>query len=197
MSKAEQTKQFIVEKTAAIFNMKGFAGTSMSDITGATGLTKGGIYGNFASKDEVALAVFDYNLSRLNKDINAATANSTGAIDALLRMANFYRTRFKTLMIAGGCPILNTAVDADDTHLELKARVSKSIKAWKKNIETIVKQGITQNEIKPVVIAAEFATEFIALIEGGIMLTKATGDITMLSTCINRIEKLIDTELKL
>ena len=32
--------------------MKGYTGTSLSDIVDATGLTKGAIYGNFANKDE-------------------------------------------------------------------------------------------------------------------------------------------------
>ena len=58
MSKAERTKNFIIEKTAPLFNMKGYSGTSMSDITAATGLTKGSIYGNFENKDEVAIAAF-------------------------------------------------------------------------------------------------------------------------------------------
>jgi AcrR family transcriptional regulator len=40
MSKAEKTKQFIIEKTATLFNTKGYISTSLSDITQATGLTK-------------------------------------------------------------------------------------------------------------------------------------------------------------
>jgi len=96
----------------------------------------------------------------------------------------------------GGCPILNTAVEADDTHPLLKEKVSKSINAWKKTIESITKEGIKKKEIRPGVNPAEFATEFISLIEGGIMLTKATGNISMLNTCIRRIEKIINTELK-
>jgi AcrR family transcriptional regulator len=40
MSKAEKTKQFIIEKTAPLFNTKGYNSTSLSDITQATGLTK-------------------------------------------------------------------------------------------------------------------------------------------------------------
>jgi len=51
-TKAEQTRQLIVEKTAPIFNVKGYAGTSVSDMTKATGLTKGSVYGNFANKAE-------------------------------------------------------------------------------------------------------------------------------------------------
>ncbi len=197
MSKAEKTRQFIVEKTAPIFNMKGYAGTSLTDITEATGLTKGSIYGNFANKDEVALAVFDYNLTTLNNQVNARSAAGKTAIDKLLLMANFYRVEFKTVIVSGGCPILNTAVEADDTHTLLKEKVSKAIKAWKKNIESIVKQGIANGEILNKVNPAEFANEFIALIEGGIMLSKVTGDTAMLHTAVNRIVTIINNELKM
>ncbi len=55
-SKAERTRKFIVERTAPIFNMKGYSGTSLTDLTAATGLTKGSIYGNFENKDDVAIA---------------------------------------------------------------------------------------------------------------------------------------------
>ena len=54
MSKAEKTRQFNNESTAELFNKKGYAGTSLSDISEATGLTKGSIYGNFENKDDVA-----------------------------------------------------------------------------------------------------------------------------------------------
>lgn len=196
MDKAERTRQFILEKTASIFNMKGYAGTSLSDLTEATGLTKGSIYGNFANKDEVALAAFDYNLSLLNTTRAALMANSSGAVDKLLTMAGFYRADFKSSMIAGGCPILNTAIEADDTHPLLKEKVSKAIKAWKKNIETLVSQGIAQKEIKKSVNADSFATSFIALIEGGIMMSKVTGNRAMLDNCIDHLEKMIRQELK-
>ena len=196
MTKSEQTRAFIIEKVAPIFNKKGYAGTSLSDMTEATNLTKGSIYGNFANKDEVALAVFDYNLSLFNKGIKAITAGRTNAIDKLLKMANFYRSEFKNTLTHGGCPILNTAVESDDTHPLLKEKVSKSIKAWKKVIESITKEGIEKKEVNSTVNPAEFATEYISLVEGGIMLAKATGNISLLNTCISRIEKIIHSELK-
>ena len=65
LSKSERTKKFIIEKTAPVFNEKGYAGTSMNDLMMVTGLTKGSIYGNFQNKDEVALAAFDYNFGKV------------------------------------------------------------------------------------------------------------------------------------
>ena len=55
MSKAEKTKENIVKQAAALFNQKGYSGSSISDIMQATGLQKGGIYNHFNSKEELAL----------------------------------------------------------------------------------------------------------------------------------------------
>jgi hypothetical protein len=140
--------------------------------------------------------VYDYNLSLLTNGINSAIAGSTNAIDMLLNMLNFYRVHFKNMTTSGGCPILNTAVDADDTHPLLKAKAAKSIRGWKKQIETIVKQGIARNEVKPTVVPGEFAVTFISLIEGGIMMSKVTGDFSLLYTAIQRVEKIIAAELQ-
>jgi TetR/AcrR family transcriptional repressor of nem operon len=68
MSKAEKTKQFIIEKTATLFNTKGYTSTSLSDITAVTGLTKGSIYGNFENKDDVALQAYKHNSGWLGKN---------------------------------------------------------------------------------------------------------------------------------
>ena len=39
-TKSEKTTEFIIQKVAPIFNKHGYSGTSMSDLTKATGLTK-------------------------------------------------------------------------------------------------------------------------------------------------------------
>jgi len=62
LTKAELTTQYIIETVAPIFNKNGYAATSMSDLTKATGLTKGAIYGNFKNKEDLAIASFKHNV---------------------------------------------------------------------------------------------------------------------------------------
>ena len=112
MSKAERTRQLIVEATAPLFNTKGFAGTSISDMTEATGLTKGSIYGNFANKDEVALAAFDYNMQKVDGIIRQEVAKQTTVRDQLLAYIKVYDNFLKLPFPIGGCPILNTIIEA-------------------------------------------------------------------------------------
>lgn len=191
ISKSERTKQFIVERTAPIFNKKGYAGTSLTDLENATGLTKGSIYGNFQNKDEVALAAFDYNFNRVTiyiKDKILATDNS---IERLLVYPKVYRDFLKIPFLKPGCPILNTSTEADDTHPKLKERAANALHFWKTSIENQIKRGIQRGEIKEETNPTEFAVILMSLIEGAIMQAKVTGRPTELRIAMNYLEKLI------
>ncbi|HZR35260.1 MAG TPA: TetR/AcrR family transcriptional regulator [Nevskia sp.] len=50
---AEQNRRRIVEVAAQLFREKGFDGVSVADLMGAAGLTHGGFYGQFASKEDL------------------------------------------------------------------------------------------------------------------------------------------------
>lgn len=190
-SKAERTKQYIIEKTASIFNTKGFAGTYLSDITEATGLTKGSIYGNFANKDEVAVAAFDYNFARVNAYVKARILAADSSIDRLLVYPQIYRDFLKIPFLQPGCPILNTSVEADDTHPQLRERATNALTFWKKSIENQVKRGIARGEIKKNTNPTEIAVVIISLIEGAIMQAKVTGKSTELRVAMKFLENLI------
>jgi AcrR family transcriptional regulator len=196
MTKAEKTREYIIEKTADIFNKKGYAGTSLSDLTEATGLTKGALYGNFKNKDEIALAVYDYNIRRVRHIFTAAHEAGTGAIERLLQIPIYYKKNFIRIVEHGGCPLLNAAVEADDNQALLKEKVNATIADWKKNIMKTIQKGIDTGEIKAGVEPSKYACIFIALFEGGVMLSKSTGDFAFLNHSLDRMTDIINTELK-
>lgn len=194
MSKAEKTRQFIIEKTAALFNTKGFAGTSLSDMSAATGLTKGSIYGNFANKDEVALAVFDYNLKKVNSILSGEVSKVATARDKILTYAKVYQNFLNYPFPEGGCPVLNTAIEADDTHPALKLKAAHAIMQWKNGLIKLLEAGIEQKEFNKKTDPEQTALFIIALIEGATMIGRVTGKtnyrISIMQTLKNWIENL-------
>lgn len=191
ISKAEKTRQYIVEKTAPIFNRKGFAGTSINDIVEATGLTKGSIYGNFESKDEVALAAFDYNYGNVVAMIKSKMATKPHSVDKLKVYLSVFSDFVNLPMLHGGCPVLNTAIESDDTHGLLRAKAVGAIENWYAHLEKVIADGIEAGQIKQGTNAKDFAGAFIALIEGGIMLAKVTGKMHGLKAATKQGEKMI------
>ncbi len=191
LSKAEKTRQFIIESTAPVFNAKGYAGTSLNDLTKATGLTKGSIYGNFENKDEVALAAFDYNHNSVTAYIKTKMLATDNAIERLLVYPRFYRNYLKIPFLKTGCPILNTATEADDTHPLLKEKAANALLFWKKAVENQIKRGIARAEIKADTNPTEMAVILISLIEGAFMQAKVTGKTTELKIAMDYLEKMI------
>jgi TetR/AcrR family transcriptional repressor of nem operon len=196
MGKAERTRKFITEKTAPLFNQKGYAGTSLTDMTDATGLTKGSIYGNFEDKDEVALAAFDYNMSALIEQVRMRQASERTATGKLKAFIDVYRNGLQSAVLADGCPIINMGTEADDTHKKLKEQVGGALARWNKSISAIIQQGKMQNEFRSEANSAEFASLMIAMIEGGFTLSKISGDKSYLEQSLDQLERLIESKLK-
>ncbi|TLU99095.1 TetR/AcrR family transcriptional regulator [Dyadobacter luticola] len=192
MSKAEKTRQFIIEKTAPIFNTKGYAGTSITDLTEATGLTKGSIYGNFTNKDEVALAAFDHNLKCMNTAVREQMDDQKTAKEKLLVYVRVYENFLYAPFPKGGCPILNTSTEADDTHPGLRQRAADAIESWKNLLSDIIKRGIADKEFKNNIEPEHIAISLIALIEGGIMIGKVTGKLHYRKAIMESITKMIE-----
>lgn len=193
MGKAERTKEHIIEKIAGVFNEKGFAGTSMHDITELTGLTKGSIYGNFKNKDDVAIAVFNHNIEKLRQIFTAEIEKKSSCREKLLVYPNLYQNYFKVPFPEGGCPIMNTAIEADDTHPELKQLAQNALLEWKKGIEAILKKGISNNEFSKDIDVKETAYSILALIEGGVMMAKLNDNLKPLNAAMNTLKKMINT----
>jgi TetR/AcrR family transcriptional repressor of nem operon len=191
LSKSERTRQFIIESTAWIFNTKGYAGTSVADLTETTQLTKGSIYGNFKNKEEVALAAFDYNITQIRKTIGERISEAESYHDKLMVYAQVYHSFMGEAFPKGGCPVLNTAIEADDTHFLLKAKAADAIYNWKDNILSLVKEGIRAGEFTAGIESGQLAYSVIALIEGGMMIAKVTDTPAHLDTILKTVEMLI------
>ena len=193
-TKGEETKQRILELAAPVFNTKGYAGASLADILEATGLQKGGLYNHFDSKEDLALAAFDWSVSQLNVRWREVTKGKTHSIDYLLGVVDMFNDYDTRPIVAGGCPILNTAIESDDVNPVLRARAQKAMEGMRAKCLSTVEKGIERGEIHPNVDAANLVVVMISLIEGGIMMSKLFGDSSLLRTAQDHARKLIRNE---
>jgi TetR/AcrR family transcriptional repressor of nem operon len=196
MSKGTETRERIVARAANVFNVTGYAGTAISDIMRVTGLEKGGIYRHFASKDELALAAFDYAAEQVRARFAAGLADTTHAADALLAFVDVFRDYAQHPPLNGGCPILNTAIECDDTNPALAERAATVVGEWRGQIRTIVQQGIDRGEIWPEVDGDKLALVLIATLEGAVMLARLLRDATPLQQAAAHLSNHIETAIR-
>ncbi len=196
LTKSDRTKMFIIEKSAPIFNTKGYAATSMQDILQATGLAKGGIYGNFVSKDEIAVEAFDFAMNVQMDAIAFKIKQEKTSAGKLIAVLQFYKNFTVAPLIEGGCPLMNTAVDADDNIPFLKERAMKALKKMLSSLEYIIQRGIDNGEFSPTLNVQTEAAMIFATIEGGVMMSKLSNDPKILNNLLLFLQQQIETRFK-
>ena len=192
MTKAGRTRQHIIEKTAPLFNVKGFEGTSLSDLTEVTGLTKGALYGNFADKEEIALEAFRYSIRKvrdlIRKDLAAAKSNK----QQLLFLLDFYAHYVKDPPVPGGCPLLNAAVEVDDHRTSMRKVVAREINATVDFMTNVIQRGIEAGEFKRTTRARELACTFFCCIEGAVMFSRVERSHEPMNIIVSHCKKILN-----
>ena len=195
-TKAERTTAFIIETVAPIFNKHGYIGTSMSDLTDATGLTKGALYGNFENKESLALAAFEYNSKRLLDAIDEQLDTPGDSLEKIFKLTGFYRHYDEFTSPMGGCPVLNVGVDAKYNNSLLAAAAKETAKTIEGKIAVILEKGVHNRELKLPVTPLQFAKQMFTMIQGAIAMATISGDHKYLINTITYLELLIKKELK-
>jgi AcrR family transcriptional regulator len=195
-TKAERTTRYIIETVAPIFNKHGYVGTSMSDLTDATGLTKGALYGNFENKEALALAAFEYNSTRLLTALEETLAIEGTALDKIFALTAFYRHYDEFTMEMGGCPILNTGVDAEHNNRLLAAAVRETVGIIEGKIALVLENGMKANEIRLPVTPLQFAKQLYTMLQGAVVMATLSRDRKYLINTVAYLDVLINREIK-
>lgn len=195
-TKAERTTAYIIETVAPIFNKHGYVGTSMSDLTDATGLTKGALYGNFENKEALALAAFQYNSTKLLDALDECLAIEGDALKKISNLTDFYRHYDNFTRELGGCPVLNVGVDANYNNKLLAGAARETVKTIEGKIALVLENGVNNNEIRLPVPPLQFAKQLYTMIQGAVAMATIANDRKYLLNTIAYLDVLIAKEIR-
>lgn len=124
---ATKNRAHVVEVAGTEFRRHGFDGIGVADLMKAAGLTHGGFYNNFASKDalaaEAVARVFVETTGRLRQ-------HALAAADPFTAMVRFYLSPQHRDSIEAGCAIAALSQDAARGSPELRAAFEAGIAAY-------------------------------------------------------------------
>ncbi|NET30842.1 MAG: TetR/AcrR family transcriptional regulator [Cyanothece sp. SIO1E1] len=194
MGKGDQTRQEILHKVAVLFNEKGYTATSMQDVTAVTGIKRGGIYNHFASKEELALATFEYACGVLEARLRSDLHHQQSAVGQLRAIAsNFAELYTQNPFFPYGCPVLNAAIEAKRQNLALRQKAQAVMSQLKALITEIARQGIRQGELPDSINADAVAAVFISTLEGAMLLSVLYDDVSYLNHAVNHLHWYADS----
>jgi len=107
-------------------------------------------------------------------------------------IANFVERRSP---VPGGCPVLNTAVDADDGNPILRSRVGKALRSWTGRLQAYVEEAQQERDAKPDVDPKDVATLIVASLEGALMMSRIQRNDEALRRVQSHLNEFLDREV--
>ncbi len=183
MKKGEKTRDHILKTTRAILVAHGFHSTSISDIIKATGVKKGNLYYHFASKEDIGLAVLEdakeeffvfLGQSFQGDSPCAKVYNSCQAIFAEQKKNNF----------VGGCLFGNAALEMSDSNPRFSLVLQDVFSRWVDEVDHHLSMAGEACFLHVNLAPRLLAKAIVAVIEGGIMMSRVSKDSADLEDCL-------------
>jgi len=191
MRNSEKTKDKLLVTASTLFNTQGYNSTSISDITFASGFTKGAIYKHFRNKSELELESLRFMCQAILVDLRNRIKAEKTAVAKLKAVFQFYISHVTNPLFQGGCPVLNASVEVDDTHPDMKQLLSKVMVTFHESMSTILKNGIKFGQLRDDFDVEDLATMIISSMEGAIMMSKLADDNQYLKQVNSYLLKLV------
>jgi AcrR family transcriptional regulator len=192
MRNRDETMGIILHKAGGLFNSRGYKATSIGHITEASGFTKGAIYRHFKSKEKLEEMTLTYLTGIMTDSLTKRIKAQNNAGDKLRAIVNFFESYISKPPIKGGCPLLNAAIEADDSSPLLRKKAHSILEVLKNSISHILSKGIEFGQVKKTVDKNYFATIMIASLEGGIMMSKLSRTDKDIQIVIRHLEGMIN-----
>ncbi|MEJ7645746.1 MAG: TetR/AcrR family transcriptional regulator [Chryseolinea sp.] len=191
MRNPEVTKETILRKSGVLFNTQGYKATSISNITDATGFTKGAIYRHFDNKDDLEIATLVHLSSIMFDKLGARIKAENTAGNKLRALFHFFESYISAPPLQGGCPLLNAAIEADDANPALRKAAATILREMRESIIRMLTNGVKYKQLSPTIDKEEIATLIIASLEGAIMMSKLNGTDNDIQRIVVYLEKFI------
>jgi len=173
--------------------MNGFDGTSLADLCRVTGLTKGALYGNFADKEELATEAFRYTISKMRSVGSRSMLSQVSYRKKLDALLAFFLQAVLNPPVHGGCPLLNTAVEADDHRPSMRKVVVNELEKSVNSMTKLLDKGKESGEFKNNFNSREMAMLFFCAIEGAIMYSRVSASKEAMEVVTRNLGRMVDS----
>lgn len=193
ISKGMQTRQDIITKSLQVFSVKGYFNTSVNDILAVTGLTKGGLYGHFRSKEDIWYAVYDQAVMIWR---NIVLNGAEEITDPLERIEKTIEKDMKNYLGAdvfeGGCFFFNMLVELSGQSSSMASSILKGFVKFSGLIRDWLKEADQKEMLKDGLDLDEIAHFIVIALNGAAPLYAATRDSRVWKQTISQLHHYIN-----
>ena len=185
------TREAILEAAARLIHVHGYNQTALDDVLRESGVGKGNFYYHFKSKEDLGYAILDQIIASflertLEPCFSDPSRRALAQIHCFLdRVLESQRQR----NCVGGCPLGNLASELSDVHEGFRARLASVFSAWRDRLTLVLRTAQSGGEVTADCRPEAVADFLVASLEGAILLTKLTKDISVMEQCVTETKR--------
>lgn len=162
---SEQTRKAIVEAAANLIHKRGFMNTSLDEVIGQIGLTKGAFFHHFSNKKELGFAIIDYWHQSLYDKWIIPLESSDDPLRDFYEVPRKIYVEYTLEDISKGCPLANLATELSPLDEDLRLSVLRIYQMLEDGVVSALRRGQELGTVRKdvdVVLLARFYEDLMA-----------------------------------
>ena len=189
-AKGAATRDQILDVAGKLIHLRGYHATSLDDVLKESGVGKGNFYYYFKSKEDLGYAILDRMLQAfVERTLEPAFADAVA--DPVVQIKEFLDRVLdnqRQRSCIGGCPMGNLASELSDVHEGFRQRLAGMFLQWRVTLAEVLARGQESGRLRSGLDPASAAEFLVAALEGAILLTKVTRDISVMERCVTELK---------
>jgi TetR/AcrR family transcriptional repressor of nem operon len=188
------TKEKLLDAAKSLLLTQGYAATTVDDICEAAGVTKGGFFHYFKSKEALAKTVLQRYCSTTAKQHKAACCDEADPVKRLFAYVDCMIKASQEPSTDKGCLLGTLAQEMSDTNPAIRTICAEAFKDWVGEIRTLL-DGAKAARAAPAVPfdSAGLAAYFVSTLEGAMLLGKTRQDMKIVGESLKHFRRYLES----
>jgi len=186
-------REKLLDSALSVIRQKGYSATTVDDLCHAAGVTKGGFFHHFKSKEDLAVAAADH-FSRMADSIfvDAPYRALPDPVDRVLGYVAFRRSILQGELSEFTCLVGTMVQEIYETHPLIRQACDKSISEHAAMVEQDIATAMREAGIASDFTPSSLAFHIQAVIQGAFILAKAKGGPEIAAECLDHLIRYLE-----
>ncbi|MDJ0691914.1 MAG: TetR/AcrR family transcriptional regulator [Xenococcaceae cyanobacterium MO_188.B32] len=168
-------REFVLDRAMEVFWQQGYEGTSIQDLTKATGLGRGSLYGAFGDKEQLFLTILDRYADKFLVAI-ADRLNHPDPYQAIEGMFEITIERMSNPKYPRGCLNTNTSVGNSIQSEMIERKIAERLGSLESAIYQVLRKAQAEQKLSPEKDIRAIARFLVGVSQGMAVLNKTFAD---------------------
>ena len=189
-AQTHNTKTLLLETAGRLMAIRGYHSTSLDDVLQESKVGKGNFYHYFKSKEELGYAILEKMVQGfVERTLEPSFQDERlSPVEQIHQFLDRFLDNQRQRNCVGGCPMGNLASELSDVHEGFRQRLAQIFALWREKLARALERGQADGSLRGDCEPERLAQFLVAGLEGAILMTKVTKEITVMEQCVKELK---------